>query len=225
MTIAKGIGIFLCGAAAGTIGTYLYMTKHNKIEYELVAVPGERDADSEKANAESKEERDSKITVERVDPDEEIKEAVGDADRVIAYHKYATVSDTEDPTDEEIDAAAEAYQRQHEEDLSFEPEEITENQFDETRLDFSKESVCVYQDGVVVSEEDVAYLGSTTDDGIDPIDNSYFGEELLEAFLADESRDQMFIRNRKIGVDYELLKASCTSDQYSEKHEGDVQNE
>ncbi len=225
MTIAKGIGIFLCGAAAGAIGTYMYMTKHNKIEYELVAVPSERDADSEKANVESKEESDSKITVERVDPDEEIKEAVGNVDRVIAYHKYAAVSDTEEPTDEELDAAAEAYQRQHEEDLSFEPEEITENQFDETRLDFSKESVCVYQDGVVVSEEDVAYLGSTTDDGIDPIDNSYFGEELLEAFLEDTSRDQMFIRNRKIGVDYELLKASCTSDQYSEKHEGDAQNE
>lgn len=225
MTIAKGIGLFLCGAAAGAIGTYLYMTKHNKIEYELVAMPSERDKDDTETNSESKEERDSKITVERVDPDEEIKEAVGDADKVIAYHKYAAVSDTEEPTDEEIDAAAEAYQKQHEEDLSFEPEEITENQFDETRLDFSKESVCVYQDGVVVSEEDVAYLGSTTDDGIDPIDNSYFGEELLEAFLADESRDQMFIRNRKIGVDYELLKASCTSDQYSEKHEGDVQNE
>lgn len=217
MNKGKLIIAFVGGAIFGAAGMYAYCKHYYEhMEYEVVSDP---DADDEVADVEFDETGDEsesddgpKIRVEKVD-DTEVDENVTATETIIANHDYTDYSNM---SETELDEAAEEAVAQAEEDRRTPPYVITEDQYNETRLDYDKLMCLVYTDGIVVDEAEAAYVGETSIEEVEPMDIEDLGEDNINAFLASDDKE-WFVRNKKLGADYALSKANCESDEYAEK--------
>lgn len=195
--VVKGILLFIAGGAVGSAGTYFYLKRNNKIEYEYVKPASAKPDDKEE---ETKEE--PKITVDMVDGD------------IMAYYNEA-VSNVETSF---IDYTK--IDRPKVEDVPKEKRpnivELTEQEFIDGELGFEKRTYAYYEgDGSLIDETE------GTDEAIDDAENT-ISKELLEKFKNDPDSPEMYVRNLMYGTDYEIYKKAG---KYSEIIEMDYEDE
>lgn len=195
--VVKGILLFIAGGAVGSAGTYFYLKRNNKIEYEYVKPASAKPDDKEE---ETKEE--PKITVDMVDGD------------IMAYYNEAASNvETSFVDYTKID-------RPKVEDVPKEKRpnivELTEQEFIDGELGFEKRTYAYYEgDGSLIDETE------GTDEAIDDAENT-IGKELLEKFQNDPDSPEMYVRNLMYGTDYEIYKKAG---KYSEVIEMDYEDE
>lgn len=195
--VVKGILLFIAGGAVGSAGTYFYLKRNNKIEYEYVKPASAKPDDKEE---ETKEE--PKITVDMVDGD------------IMAYYNEAANNvETSFVDYTKID-------RPKVEDVPKEKRpnivELTEQEFIDGELGFEKRTYAYYEgDGSLIDETE------GTDEAIDDAENT-IGKELLEKFQNDPDSAEMYVRNLMYGTDYEIYKKAG---KYSEIIELDYEDE
>lgn len=195
--VVKGILLFIAGGAVGSAGTYFYLKRNNKIEYEYVKPASAKPDDKEE---ETKEE--PKITVDMVDGD------------IMAYYNEAASNvETSFVDYTKID-------RPKVEDVPKEKRpnivELTEQEFIDGELGFEKRTYAYYEgDGSLIDETE------GTDEAIDDAENT-IGKELLEKFQNDPDSAEMYVRNLMYGTDYEIYKKAG---KYSEVIEMDYEDE
>ena len=195
--VVKGILLFIAGGAVGSAGTYFYLKRNNKIEYEYVKPASAKPDDKEE---ETKEE--PKITVDMVDGD------------IMAYYNEAASNvETSFVDYTKID-------RPKVEDVPKEKRpnivELTEQEFIDGELGFEKRTYAYYEgDGSLIDETE------GTDEAIDDAEST-IGKELLEKFQNDPDSAEMYVRNLMYGTDYEIYKKAG---KYSEIIELDYEDE
>lgn len=195
--VVKGILLFIAGGAVGSAGTYFYLKRNNKIEYEYVKPASAKPDDKEE---ETKEE--PKITVDMVDGD------------IMAYYNEAASNvETSFVDYTKID-------RPKVEDVPKEKRpnivELTEQEFIDGELGFEKRTYAYYEgDGSLIDETE------GTDEAIDDAEST-IGKELLEKFQNDPDSAEMYVRNLMYGTDYEIYKKAG---KYSEVIELDYEDE
>lgn len=185
MTIMSGIGLFAAGAIAGSVGTYFYLTKNNKIEYEVIKPPMQ----------EPVEEPNNDEAVVEVDQNEP---PVVDSD-IMAYYNEA--ANNVDSTTHVVDYAA--ISRPKVEDI---PEkkpniyEITADEFLHEDLGHDKLTYALYEDdGSLVDETD------GRDELVHDIDNQ-ISISIFDKFRDDQDCTEIYVRNLMYGRDYEIYK-------------------
>lgn len=227
MKVLGYVCAFVAGTAAGCAGTYYYLTKIKKIEYEVVTEP--------KPKLEEIEEKEEPTVAieERAFDDMAVTSAVSKAmdeklseimagnyvegnsfDEVIDYTKFTAKEIAEDmglQTAEVREVTPEEIKEQS-------PHMISEGQFTNNR--FNCVTLCLYEgDGTVVDET------NGMDAIVDNIDD-YIGSDLLAEFADDKDLDEAYIFNPKNGLYYEIYKRL---EKYSEiigmGTETEVQNE
>lgn len=195
--VVKGILLFIAGGAVGSAGTYFYLKRNNKIEYEYVKPASAKPDDK---GEETKEE--PRITVDMVDGD------------IMAYYNEAASNvETSFVDYTKID-------RPKVEDVPKEKRpnivELTEQEFIDGELGFEKRTYAYYEgDGSLIDETE------GTDEAIDDAENT-IGKELLEKFQNDPDSPEMYVRNLMYGTDYEIYKKAG---KYSEVIELDYEDE
>lgn len=195
--VVKGILLFIAGGAVGSAGTYFYLKRNNKIEYEYVKPASAKPDDKEEEATE-----EPKITVDMVDGD------------IMAYYNEAASNvETSFVDYTKID-------RPKVEDVPKEKRpnivELTEQEFIDGELGFEKRTYAYYEgDGSLIDETE------GTDEAIDDAENT-IGKELLEKFQNDPDSAEMYVRNLMYGTDYEIYKKAG---KYSEIIELDYEDE
>ena len=185
--VVKGACLFITGFAAGSAATYLYIKKHNVIEYEYVkpAAPVKETAKDE----------ESDVVVKTIDEDDsQNEEDVVDGDIMQYYNEAAN-----NVNSQHLDYAS--ISKPNVENVPEERKSIYEITGDEFLLDepaLQKEILALYvEDGVLVRDED--------DTIIDNI-NDAVTYALFENFQNDEDSDEIFVRNLMYGTDYQIYK-------------------
>ena len=184
---------FLFGAIAGAAGTYYYLTKIKKIEYDVIPPKSEDDDEVE----ESEEEEEKEIFDPEEVPDIDLmdyykqKEEDDGEIEVIDYRQFSSAAERPDPAQVVKERAPMKY-------------EITEEEFiDEERKEQHMDTavLAVYADGAIVDESggmETVYADFEIDD--------FIGLDLIKQFVDDSDRESMYVRNIMYGTDYELYK-------------------
>lgn len=193
--IINGILLFTAGAIVGGTGTYFYLKKFNKIEYEII-----KPAIKEQSKTEPEEKGEEHVSAEIVDYDE-----MTDGNIMDYYNEAANNVDSH-----HIDYSA--INRPKVEDVP----EKTPKIYEITQEDFINCDLGFEQDTFILYEGDMTFVdetnGSSSPIHTDDI-QSTISEELFEKFRDDSDIDVMYIRNLMYGTDYELCKRN---DSYSE---------
>lgn len=226
MSIIKNIAIFAGGAVVGAAAMYIYIDRHCKDDYEIIAQPGidrnKEDSDkSEETNDDSN--QNEEITVERVDADEEIESDVDyiSSKNLIRRNSYdADYTDYTDMSEEELEEAAEEAVEKAKQDRESEPEVIDEGMYSETCFDYDKRECVVYTDGMIVDKADYTYASEVAEGLVDFLDTEIIGENIINEFLSSDD-EVRYVRNRSMMTDYELWRVDYESREYPNEREPD----
>lgn len=201
----KIITSFLLGAIAGGAGTYVYLTKIKKIEYNVIE-PVEEEVSPAPTSGEIQNEGIEPADETLIDPSADndllqyYKDKGASEETIIDYRKFAAAA--EEGTDEDEDAKitverVDPAKVVKNRDVKF---EISEEDA-MIRDDYSNAIVAVYDDGAIVDETNgivVVYKQEEVEE--------FIGTELIDSFKEDESKETMFVENAMYGTIYEVYK-------------------
>lgn len=190
----KLFAAFVMGAVAGAAGTYAYLTKIKKIEYEVVE-PVMDEGEETTTNEETEDQ-------EEETPDQDLmayyQNKALDEDTIVDYTKFAeTVSNVTDGTSVERRDPKEIEKRESKKYIISE-EEYREECEEEQLIDTA--AISVYSDGAVIDETngmEIEYSEEEIDD--------FIGSDLMEMFKKDDST-VMYVKNEKYRTIYEVCK-------------------
>lgn len=204
MSNGKLVLSFIVGAVSGGAGVYVYLTKIKKIEYEVIEPEESIYVEEENEDGETEWVQYNK-TQNKLDPE------VADASEVDLMDFYKQKESEETTTNidyrqfvnsvERPDPARVPKERTYTFELSEEEYRDRELEAEMNGKPLSVSVVAVYGDGIVVDESDgkeTMYTASDIED--------YMGSKIIEDFIENEDKDEIYIWNAKYGIYYEVYK-------------------
>lgn len=188
MNSIERVGIFVAGAVVGVLASKAYFRKQADDEIRQM-----RDYVNKK-EAQLKE-KEEDISEEPSSPDN-FASLAKDEEAKAAYFKYATTMPVNDIKKEDFDEMKERLEKgEHPEEEHDEPYILSVEEFEDGRPGYDSIGLSYYDgdDSLVDDSEELVDVDETV------------GADNLKAF-ADSDEDSMYIRNDKLGVDYEIIR-------------------
>lgn len=188
MNSIERVGIFVAGAVVGVLASKAYFKKQADDEIrQMRDYINKKEAQLKEKEADISEEPSSPDNFASLAKDEEAK---------AAYFKYATTMPVNDIKKEDFDEMKERLEKgEHPEEEHDEPYILSVEEFEDGRPGYDSIGLSYYDgdDSLVDDSEELVDVDETV------------GADNLKAF-ADSDEDSMYIRNDKLGVDYEIIR-------------------
>lgn len=188
MNSIEGVGIFVAGAVVGVLASKAYFKKQADDEIrQMRDYVNKKEAQLKDKEADISEETSSPDNFASLAKDEEAKSA---------YFKYATITPINVVKKEDFDEMKERLEKvEHPEEEHDAPYILSVEEFEDGRPGYDSIGLSYYDgdDSLVDDSEELVDVDETV------------GADNLKAF-ADSDEDSMYIRNDKLGVDYEIIR-------------------
>lgn len=195
MNSIERVGIFVAGAVVGVLASKAYFKKQADDEIRQM-----RDYVNKKEAQLKEKEKEHSDWQEFDDEDtsspDNFASLAKDEEAKAAYFKYATTTPINDIKKEDFDEMKERLEKgEHPEEEHDEPYILSVEEFEDGRPGYDSIGLSYYDgdDSLVDDSEELVDVDETV------------GADNLKAF-ADSDEDSMYIRNDKLGVDYEIIR-------------------
>lgn len=208
----KLIASFVCGAVSGGVGTYIYLTKYKKIEYEVIEPKESIYVEEENDQGDTEWRQYGKTdkvleTVEEV-PDADLmdfykQKESEETTTMVDYQGFAKAA-KEKAAEGRPDPAQVPKKRETTMVISDEEFEMERTKEELGQRFMESAVIALYSDGTCVDESDGSeheYSDSEADD--------FLGYENIQKFM-DSDKQEIIIRNVEYGIDYQVYKKDCT---------------